>query len=53
VSKSLTLQYDKALYLLDDTPGNRALAGRYAKLAAGKSATPMTPPKNQKTDIAI
>ncbi len=29
VSKSLTLQYDKVLYLLDDTPGNRALAGQY------------------------
>ena len=29
VSKSLTLQYDKVLYLLDDTPGSRALAGQY------------------------
>ena len=29
VSKSLALQYDKVLYLLEDTPGNRALAGQY------------------------
>jgi len=32
VSKSLTLQYDKVLYLLEDTPGNRALAGRYVTI---------------------
>ena len=29
VSKSLTLQYDKRLYLLDDTPSARALVGCY------------------------
>jgi hypothetical protein len=29
VSKSLTLQYDKKLYLLTDTPETRALAGSY------------------------
>lgn len=29
VSKSLTIQYDKMLYLLADTPEHRKLAGRY------------------------
>ncbi|AOZ09438.1 ISNCY family transposase [Cupriavidus malaysiensis] len=29
VSKSLTIQYDKMLYLLTDTPEHRKLAGRY------------------------
>ncbi|MGX6566759.1 ISNCY family transposase [Cupriavidus necator] len=29
VSKSLTIQYDKMLYLLRDTPEHRKLAGRY------------------------
>ena len=29
VSKSLTIQYDKVLYLLADTPEHRKLAGRY------------------------
>jgi hypothetical protein len=29
VSKSLTLQYDKVLYLLQDTPATRKLAGHY------------------------
>jgi transposase len=29
VSKSLTIQYDKMLYLLTDTPAHRKLAGRY------------------------
>jgi transposase len=29
VSKSLTLQYDKVLYLMEDSPGNRALVGQY------------------------
>ncbi len=29
VSKSLTIQYDKMLYLLTDTPAHRSLAGHY------------------------
>ena len=32
VSKSLTLQYDKRLYVLHDTPQTRALAGRYVEI---------------------
>ncbi|HUX83280.1 MAG TPA: ISNCY family transposase [Halothiobacillus sp.] len=32
VSKSLTLQYDKVLYLLTDTPETRRLAGRYIEV---------------------
>lgn len=32
VSKSLTLQYDKRLFVLHDTPQTRALAGRYAEI---------------------
>ncbi len=48
VSKSLTIQYDKMLYLLDDTPEHRKLAGRYidvtttrmARLSRGPMALP-------------
>ncbi|WP_080420848.1 ISNCY family transposase, partial [Burkholderia ubonensis] len=29
VTKSLTVQYDRVMYLLDDTPGNRKLIHRY------------------------
>lgn len=32
VSKSLTLQYDKMLYLLQDTPETRKLAGQYIEV---------------------
>lgn len=32
VSKSLTIQYDKMLYLLEDTPAHRKLAGRYIEV---------------------
>lgn len=32
VSKSLTIQYDKILYLLADTPEHRALAGHYIEV---------------------
>jgi hypothetical protein len=29
VTKSLTVQYDRVMYLLDDTPANRKLVHRY------------------------
>ena len=32
LSKSLTVQYDKVLYLLTDTPHSRRLAGRYIQI---------------------
>lgn len=32
VSQSLTIQYDKVLYMLEDTPDNRRLAGRYIEV---------------------
>lgn len=32
VKKSLTVQYDRVLYLLDDTPENRKLIGRYLEV---------------------
>ncbi|MBB5405441.1 hypothetical protein HDG41_007537 [Paraburkholderia sp. JPY162] len=32
VSKSLTVQYDRVLYLLDDTPANRRLVHRYIEV---------------------
>lgn len=32
VSKNLTIQYDKVLYMLEDTPDNRRLAGHYIEV---------------------
>jgi len=32
VSATLTVQYDRVMYLLDDTPVNRALAQRYLNM---------------------
>lgn len=32
VTKSLTVQYDRVMYLLDDTPGNRKLVHRYIEV---------------------
>ena len=33
VTKSLTVQYDRVMYLLDDTPDNRKLIDRYTQYA--------------------
>lgn len=32
VSQSLTLQYDKTIYLIEDTPGHRSLIGKYIEV---------------------
>jgi len=43
VLKRLTLQYDKSLYLIDDTPQTRSLAGHYVDIYPKRKAKEFMP----------